>query len=155
MKTLRFALILSLCVASCANVSYANVSYAKVGNVKAPLSSGIRAKKKSNGSYTPKKGSAERKAILNGFRAVWLNGSGYKNVIFVVDYLAVKNGWAYLSVSPQSPDGKNHYEGESALMRLQAGKWKVLQRLGGEIECDLLCLKRKFPQMPTAIYPAN
>lgn len=107
-----------------------------------------------NGVYTPRVGSGERKAILNSFRAVWLKGSNYKNVIFVVEHLAVKSGWAYLFVSPQSPDGKNHYEAEGALLRRQNGKWKVLQRIGGETECDLSCLKRKFPQMPNAIYPS-
>lgn len=139
----RFVLTLSLCSALsfAGNATSANSATKNVAVCKA------------NGVYKPAKGSVERKAILNGFRAVWLKDSNYKNVIFVVDYLAVKNGWAYLSVSPQSPNGKNHYESESALMRRQNGKWKVLQRLGGEIDCDLPCLKRKFPQMPTAIYP--
>lgn len=104
---------------------------------------------------TPQKGSAERKAILDAYRAVWLKNSEIKNVIFNVNQMSVKNGWAYIQVAPQSSDGSNNYETEGALLRKTNGKWKVLQRLGGETDCDLPCLKKKYPSMPKEIYPAN
>lgn len=104
---------------------------------------------------TPQKGSAERKAILDAFRTVWLKNSEIKSVIFNVDRMSVKNGWAYIQVTPQSPDGSNNYETEGALLRKTSGKWKVVKRLGGDTDCDLPCLKKKYPSMPKEIYPAN
>ena len=57
--------------------------------------------------HTPSKGSPERKAILNTLREDVKQRVGL-DVIFVVDYLKVHNGWAYAITSPQSRDGKRH-----------------------------------------------
>lgn len=122
----------------------------------APLHDATRAgapARKSRVAHVPAKGSAERKAILNAYRAVWLKNSNYQGVVFVVDYLKAHGSWAFLRVSPQSPDGKNHYESEGGLLQKVGGRWRVLERTGGETKCDLPCMKRKHPAMPSDIYP--
>ena len=145
---LRFAVSTVLCV---------SLFLVATGNA-APLRDSTRIKtaaKKTSVAYVPAKNSATRKAILNAYRAVWLKDSNYKGVVFVVNHMKAKGNWAFMRVTPQSPDGKNRYESEEGLLQKVRGRWKVVERVGGEIECDLACLKRKHPAMPRDIYPKN
>lgn len=108
------------------------------------------------GAYTPSPASAERKAILDAYRAKWKQSSGNTNtdVVFVVSYLKVHNGWAWLDVRPQSSDGSQQYEAEQGLLRKKGGKWRVLERTAGYSVEYFRKLKRKYPSVPTDIFPA-
>lgn len=73
----------------------------------------------------------ERTAILGALRA-WVKNNLDLKVVFVVKHLKVKNGWAWIHTIPQSPDGKNHYEDISALLRKGNGCWAVVAVPSGE-----------------------
>lgn len=115
-------------------------------------------------AYTPARGSAERKAIMDAMRA-HRRRFDPQPVIFVVSHLRVQRGWAWLAAEPQSPDGRSHYEGEEALLRRRNGRWAVVEtmpavgeREGTPLEEDCAWfqdLRRRFPALPPAILPAE
>lgn len=114
------------------------------------------------GTYTPAKGSEDRKAILDALRVVIRKMSGLE-VIFVVRHLKLNNGWAWIETEPESADGKNHYESMVGLMHKKNGRWayvegppefviceadpdcidttRYFKKTGAEISC---CLARYF-----------
>jgi hypothetical protein len=102
--------------------------------------------------YTPLAGSEERKAILNAMRA---QGDIHDRV-FVLRYLKVQNGWPWSIGDPQSPDGKNHYESESALLPNDGAGWKVLDQPCGEADCDgkkeMARIRAAYPKAPVGIF---
>jgi len=113
--------------------------------------------------YTPPKGSPERKAIMDALRNS-LKTLEPENIVFVVKYLKVKDGWAWIETYPQSRDGKNKYEPVDALLYKEKGKWTVKQirPCCGECEEDPECadikkyykkLMREFPSVPKEIFP--
>lgn len=112
--------------------------------------------------HTPARGSAERMAIMDAMRAHRRQFDS-QAVIFVVSYLRVQNGWAWLTVAPQSPDGRQHYEEESALLRLRSGQWRVVEEMPAfgeregtpdEEDCAWFAhLRRRFPGLPVAVLP--
>jgi hypothetical protein len=105
------------------------------------------------GAYTPPAGSPERKAIFDALRAT---GDDHTRV-FVVLSLKVENGWAWTSVSPQSADGSQHFEPESALLEKVGGRWQVLDQPCGEGDCDpqkeVARIQAAHPQAPADIFP--
>jgi len=105
------------------------------------------------GPYTPPPGSPERKAIFDAMRAI---GDDHTRV-FVVLSLKVENGWAWTSVNPQSADGSQHFEPESALLEKVGGHWQVLDQPCGEGDCDpqkeLARIRAAHPQAPADIFP--
>ena len=115
-------------------------------------------------AYTPARGSTERKAILDAMRAHRRRFDA-QPVIFVVSYLRVQRGWAWLSVRPQSPDGRSRYEDENALLRRRGGRWAVAEvmpafgeREGTETERDCAWfqqLRRRLTAVPVAVLPAE
>ena len=115
-------------------------------------------------AYTPARGSAERKAIMDAMRAHRRRFDA-RPVTFVVSHLRVQRGWAWLAVQPQSPDGRSRYEGEEALLRRRNGRWTVAEvmpavgeREGTALEEDCAWfqdLRRRFPSLPSAILPAE
>jgi hypothetical protein len=105
-------------------------------------------------AHTPPPGSAERKAILDAYRAEWTKPDSIKDVIFVVTHLKVHDGWAWLEVNPRSADGAQQFESEQGLLRKEGGGWKVLQRKAGTTARYFKNLKAKFPAVPTDIFPA-
>ena len=115
-------------------------------------------------AYTPGRGSAERKAILDAMRAHRRRFDS-QPVVFVVSYLRVQRGWAWLSVRPQSSDGRSRFEDESALLRRRAGRWEVVEvmpaageREGTPLEEDCAWfqrLRQRLPAVPVAILPAE
>jgi hypothetical protein len=114
------------------------------------------------GPYTPPKASAERKAILDAYREARKQpGEDATNaVVFVVGYMKVHRGWAWITVTPQSPSGDQKYESESALLRKEDGQWKVKARQSseeGDEDSDdktfFRKLKTRFPLMPPDILP--
>ena len=106
------------------------------------------------GAYTPPPGSPERKAIMDAYRAEWMGGDQSRPVVFVVNYLKVRRGWAYTTVTPQSPDGSQNYETESGLLRKRNGQWKVLDRVAGNgDQSDFKTMRTKYPAAPSGIFP--
>ncbi|NNF98052.1 MAG: hypothetical protein HKM93_01615 [Desulfobacteraceae bacterium] len=78
--------------------------------------------------YTPRPGSAERKAILDGLRA-WLKDKHGIDAVFVVIKLNVQNGFATTHVLPQSKDGSQHYEDIVAALKKDKDRWSVVEIL--------------------------
>lgn len=111
-----------------------------------------------NSSLTVLPGSPVRRAILDALRQKMKSLSGL-NIVFVVRSLKVKDGWAWVHVRPQSPDGKNHYEDVSALLHLENDIWKVAELACTEEENPKCIsnpdyfseLKKRFPKVPDEI----
>src|SRR5215218_10869825 len=55
-------------------------------------------------AYTPEKGSAERKAILDALR-IPVERDLKQRVVFNTDNFKVSRNWAFVSGSPHTPDG--------------------------------------------------
>lgn len=62
---------------------------------------------------------------MDGLRN-WVKTNHQVDVIFVVDALLTKDGYAWTSVSPQSRDGASQYEPISAALQQEAGAWRVV-----------------------------
>ncbi len=84
----------------------------------------------SDSALTPLPGDPLRKQVLDALRHEMKRMHGLE-VVFVVKYLKVKDGWAWVHTLPQSPDGKARYEDLLALLQFQDGEWKV-----AEIPCN-------------------
>ena len=109
-----------------------------------------------NTAHTLPDGSAERNAILQAVHHA-LALQGRKNLVLVVPYLKVHNAWAWIQVSPQSPDGRQHYESQSGLLQQTANKWMLLEWMPAEEGTDypkyFKKLKAKYPSAPSDIFP--
>lgn len=113
-----------------------------------------------NDTYTPAKGSVERTSIMNALRAE-VKSYHKIDVIFKVEYLIVKNGWAWIETSPMSKDGKNNYEDIIAILHKKKGIWKVEELVCTELETEgclhdpdyFKKLNKKFPNIPMEIVP--
>lgn len=119
--------------------------------------------------YTPEKGSAERKAILDALRAP-VERELKQPIIFAVDNLNVSGNWAFVGGTPQtSGGGRPNYSRTKyadaidsgafdnnifALLKKSAGKWKVVTHLIG---CTDVCYATwwKDHRAPKALYPYN
>jgi hypothetical protein len=108
-------------------------------------------------AVTPPPGDPVRKEILDTLRQEVKNIHGL-DVVFVVKHLKIKDGWVWVHVLPQSPNGKNKYEDISALMQL---KWKVTEipcAEMGDSECVegysyFKQLQKRYPGVPEEIFP--
>jgi len=105
-------------------------------------------------AHTPAKGSAERNAIL----AAVHKAMAPKKVVLVVPYLKVNQGWAWIQVDPQSPDGTQHYESQSGLLHKGTNaQWKLLEWMPAEEGTDqkkyFQGLRKKYPEAPADIFP--
>lgn len=94
-----------------------------------------------SGPHVPKAGSDERKAIMDALR-VPVETELKKKVIFKIDHLKVKDGWAFMRGVPKETDGKPvEYKGTvyeeaikegifddwiCALLKKSEGKWQVV-----------------------------
>ncbi len=117
--------------------------------------------------YTPKKGSAERTAILNALRLPVEKELGQK-IQFVVNDFNVSGNWAFVSGEPQNAEGgKPDYTGTPyeeavsegffddnffALLKKTGKKWKVVTYALG---CTDVCYANwwKEYKAPKAIFP--
>jgi len=111
-------------------------------------------------AQTPLPGNPVRKAVLDALRQK-MKHLHKSDMIFVVKYLKVKNGWCWVHTLPQSPDGKNRYEDISALLHRKEGVWRVAELACTEEE-NPECLsnpayfselKKRFPKVPEEILP--
>ena len=109
-----------------------------------------------NTAHTPPDGSAERNAILQATQRA-LARQGRKNLVLVVPYLKVHNGWAWIQVNPQSANGTQHYEPQSGLLQEKTNKWTLLEWIPAEEGTDykkyFKNLKAKYPSAPPDIFP--
>jgi len=106
----------------------------------------------------PQRGSPERKAIMDALRADKFPGKS-NEVIFQVQSLKVRNGWARAEVTPQTPGGKVVAARFSALLHLEDGQWKTMdlgQSPARGKAGDSVSKKRLvelFPGVPADILP--
>jgi uncharacterized protein YceK len=109
-----------------------------------------------NTAHTPPEGSAERNAIIQATKNA-LAHQGRKNLVLVVPYLKVHNGWAWIQVNPQSTNGTQHYESQSGLLQQTTKEWKLLEWMPAEEGTDykkyFANLKAKYPPAPADIFP--
>lgn len=115
--------------------------------------------------YTPDKGSAERKAILDALRAP-VERDLKQKIVFVTDSLKVQGNWAFASGRPTRPDGSRPDLSRTAwkdsedlfddnffgLLRKTGGKWKVVTHALG---CTDVCYAdwwRRY-KAPKVIFP--
>ena len=119
------------------------------------------------GPYTPDKGSAERKAIADALR-VPVERKLKQGVIFRIDHLMVRNGWAFLLGTPRRPDGgpidyrNTPYaeaqkagafdDGVVALLHKVGGRWRVVQYVIGATDVPYVDWDRKY-HAPAEIFP--
>lgn len=127
----------------------------------------LAASASAQGVYTPERGSAERKAILDALR-VPVERDLKQKVVFVTENFNVQGTWAFVSGTPQGADGgAPNYNGTKyaeavdsgafdnnffALLRKSAGKWKVTTFAIG---CTDVCYAdwwRRY-RAPKAIFP--
>ena len=117
--------------------------------------------------YTPEKGSAERKAILDALR-VPVEKELKQKVQFAINDFNVSGNWAFLSGEPQDSDGNRpDYSGTEfqeqieadmfdnnffALLRKTGGKWKVVTHAIG---CTDVCYATwwKDHKAPKTVFP--
>lgn len=115
---------------------------------------------KPQSAFKPPPGSTERRQILGAMRHE-ISRLHRLDVVFVVSYLKVQEGWAWAETRPQSPDGRNRYEGVSALLRKSGGVWRIAELACSELdnpECldspdYFRKLKIRFPALPSAVLP--
>jgi uncharacterized protein YceK len=109
-----------------------------------------------NTAHTPPDGSAEKNAILQAVHHA-LARQGRKNLVLIVPYLKVDNGWAWIQVNPQSADGRQHYESQSGLLQQTGNKWTLLEWMPAEEGTDYAKyfqkLKAKYSSAPPDIFP--
>jgi hypothetical protein len=108
---------------------------------------------------TPKPGSAEREAIMDGLRGAAKKDLGH-TVIFKVDQLRVVGDWAFARVSPTLPNGeeidytKTKYrkqvklgmldpQAETLLRKTVAG-WDVIEWRFGATDVESVLWVRKY-----------
>jgi len=117
----------------------------------AALASGSKA-------FTPPVGSALRQAILAPLRA-HLREKLQVEAVFVVRWLKVKEGWAWIETEPRSKDGKNAYEPLLALLVKKEACWRIVDLPPMEEdsppidEAYFRKLMEAHPGLPPEIFP--
>ncbi len=118
------------------------------------------------GPYTPERGAAERKAILDALR-VPIEKQLKQPVIFKIDHLKVQSGWAFVLAQPQRPDGGSldysgtiyqeavdagaFDDGVIGLLRKTNGRWRVVQFVIGATDVPYVDWDKKY-RAPRAIF---
>ncbi len=117
------------------------------------------------GPYTPKTGSAERKAIMDTLRPACERDVGQK-VIFRVQHLKIIGDWALARVVPLRTNGseidytktkyreaneEGAFDGEGeALLRREGGDWKLLEWRFGATDTEVEIWFEKY-RAPSAL----
>jgi hypothetical protein len=110
-------------------------------------------------AYTPPRESPERLALFVSL-AQYMDPSKILRLSYVVQYLKVNNGWAWVLAAPQSKDGEIQYSPVYALLHLEDGAWKVKAYTRTEKGSpDFLIstgfleeVKKRFPEAPPNIF---
>jgi hypothetical protein len=122
--------------------------------------------------HTPPKGSAERQSLMDGLREEYKkrrNGDGKPfrgNITFVVNYLEVHNGWAWVFADPNSSDPQDQFgENSGFLLHQEDGQWKVKnlppmvddpddpENLDYPSPKDVQSIRKMYPSTPADIFP--
>lgn len=114
-------------------------------------------------TYTPAPGSVERKAIMDGLR-IPVEKELKKKVVFKIDHLKVKDGWAFMRGVPQQPDGKkmDYKDTEHqkwiddglfddwicALLHKEGGKWRKVIYIIGATDVPYIGWDKAFKAPP-------
>ncbi len=117
--------------------------------------------------YTPKRGSAERKAIFNALR-VPVEKQLKQSIVFAPSNFKVYNGWAFVGGEPLTRSGKKpDYKGTIyqqdveadmfdnnffALLRKTGGRWKVVKYYIGCTDVCYLGWDKEY-NAPKEIFP--
>jgi hypothetical protein len=117
--------------------------------------------------HEPEKGSAERKAILDALR-IPVERDLKQRVVFNADQFKVSGNWAFVSGSPQTPDGgRPDYAATKyaaavdsgafdnnffALLKRTAGKWKTVAVAIGCTDVCFMDWPQKY-RAPKAVFP--
>lgn len=122
--------------------------------------------------HSPPKGSSERQAIMDALRDVFNDkrSPGYErhrgDIVFVVNYLEVHNGWAWTFADPHSSDPDDSFgENNGFLLHLENQEWRVMavpsmvddpddpENLDYPTGKDIERIRRKYPSIPKDIFP--
>lgn len=115
--------------------------------------------------HTPSAGSAERRLIVDSLREDYVQP--HKGTLtFVVNYLKVNRGWAWIYAEPQSSDPSDRFgETNGFLFQKERGKWRRMnlperfddpnKELDYPSREDIRKIKRKYPSVPTDIFPVD
>jgi len=135
----------------------------------AHLSAGVAESRQLDKTYTPAPGSAERQAIMDALREQLRANLGNlaADVTFEVNYLKVRNGWAWVDVTEKRAEGTG--DRWDTLLRKEKGKWKVKESPFGLEEVPpgerifgddhslygkrIRAIKKLYPAVPTDIFP--
>jgi hypothetical protein len=117
--------------------------------------------------YTPEKGSAERREIMDALRVPVEKELGQK-IVFAADDFRIYGNWAFLGGRPQTPSGtapdyrRTPYEEARragafdnnifALLRKSGGRWKVVKYAIGCTDVCYLDWWRRF-KAPKQVFP--
>ena len=116
--------------------------------------------------HTPAKDSAERKAILDAVHEEYKEGADHP-AKFLVNYLKVHNGWAWINVTPLDASGKPVADPAPLLFHNENDKWvsKDLNDVPtdpdvhvGPLEPSakyIKALQQKYSGVPTDIIPGK
>lgn len=121
--------------------------------------------------HTPPKGNPERQAIMDALREDFNDRSSptYQphkgQITFVVNYLKVHNGWAWVYATPQSSDPRDSFgENNGVLLHRENGKWRLMalppmvedpndpENLDYPTQKDIQRIREKYPSVPTDIF---
>jgi hypothetical protein len=124
--------------------------------------------------HTPERGSEERQTIMDALRAELDNsGSSYYHphrgaITFVVNFLKVHNGWAWMNGYPQSTSSQDSFgEYSGFLLHSENGHWSVMvlppmisdpndpENLDYPGPRDIEKIRQKYPKVATDIFPRS
>jgi len=99
------------------------------------------------GSYTPRKGSVERNAIIKALHGAYKKRF-HKDASFIVEEIKIQNGWASIYTRIEASGGK--YGGNwAAILRGSKARWKIVGAFTGpESSKGGGALARRYPQIP-------
>ena len=115
---------------------------------------------------TPEQGSAERKAILDAVHEAYKEGAD-QPAQFLVNYLKVHHGWAWINVTPLDAKGKQVADPAPLLFHNEEGKWVSKDLFDVPTDPDdhvgplepsakyIKALQQKYPGVPTDIVPGK
>lgn len=154
----------------------ANQSAARSDDPALALSAGGQSEKSeiSDELHTPERGSPERQAIMDALRASLDNyQSPYYQphrgtITFVVNFLKVHNGWAWMNGYPQSSNSQDSFgEFSGFLLHSENGNWSVMslppmvndpndpENLDYPSRRDIEKIRQKYPRIATDIFPKS
>jgi hypothetical protein len=110
------------------------------------------------GMIYPEAGSPLRATILDELRDEVVKNHGLE-VVFQVSVLRVLDGWAWVEVLPQSPNGKSNYEGITALLEKKQREWVPVcypYCNAADEDCNIIIsiekCRENYPQAPSEIF---